>query len=48
MSFYNLDYEEKRFIQLAKKNTRSYYEHHDQIPSSPGQGTSKGNERAWA
>lgn len=37
MSFYNLDYEEKRFIQLAKKNTRSYYEHHDQIPSSPGQ-----------
>ena len=37
MSFYNLDYEEKRFIQLAKKNTRSYYEHHDQIPYSAGQ-----------
>lgn len=37
MSFYSLDYEKERFIQLAKKNTRSFYEHHDQIPSSAGQ-----------
>lgn len=37
MSFYDLNYEQNKFIHYAKKNTRSFFEHHDQIPSSPGQ-----------
>ena len=37
MSFYKLKYEQDRFIHYAQENTRSYYEHHDQISSSAGQ-----------
>lgn len=37
MSFYDLNYEQNKFIHYAKENTRSFFENHDQIPSSPGQ-----------
>ncbi|NRO88919.1 Peptidase T [Lactobacillus helveticus] len=37
MSFYDLSYEQDKFIHYAKENTRSFFEHHDHIPSSPGQ-----------
>ena len=37
MTFYDLNYEQNKFIHYAKENTRSFFENHDQIPSSPGQ-----------
>ena len=37
MSFYDLNYEQNKFIHYAKENTRSFFENHDQIPSSHGQ-----------
>lgn len=39
MSFYNLTYEQDKFVQYAKQNTRSFFEHHNHIPSSLGQVT---------